>query len=114
MAARNRSLGVLLALALVATLSVCDDDANPLGPELDRTVDPQLVAQGKEIFRFDTFGDEVFWTDTLRMHQVIQSSVSPSTALQVGLKVDVDALPQAVRDAIRAGQVDLSSPATTV
>src|SRR5688572_32942426 len=56
-------------------------------------LDPALVAQGREIFRFDTFGDEVYWSDTLRMHEVISANVSPKTALQVGLKVDVDALP---------------------
>ena len=79
-----------------------------------RTLDPQLVAQGKEIFRFDTFGDEVYWTDTLQMHTVISTGVSPKTALGVGLKVDSDALPEAVRAAIAAGQVDLDAPATTV
>jgi mono/diheme cytochrome c family protein len=110
----NRWLGVVLALGLVATLTVCDEEDNPLGPEFDRTVDPLLVTQGRDVFRFDTFGDEVFWTDTLRMHQVISSSVSPTTALQVGLKVDVDVLPQSLRDDIRAGRVDLNSPATTV
>ena len=110
-----RGLGsVALVLLSVFALATCDDEDNPLGPEFDRPVDPQLVAQGREIFRFDTFGDEAFWTDTLRMHQVIQGGVSPSAALQIGLKVDVDALPQSVRDAISAGQVDLNSPATTV
>jgi mono/diheme cytochrome c family protein len=73
-----------------------------------------LVAQGKQIFRFDTFGDEAKWTDTLRMHEVIAAAVDPTTALSVGLKVDVDALPQAVRDGIANGSVDLTSPATTV
>ncbi|HEU4453607.1 MAG TPA: hypothetical protein VFR81_11140, partial [Longimicrobium sp.] len=67
-----------------------------------------------EIFRFDTFGDEAFWTDTARLHEVISTSVSPSLALQVGLKVDAAALPQAVKDAIAAGEVDLDDPATTV
>jgi mono/diheme cytochrome c family protein len=65
--------------------------------------------QGQQIFRFDTFGDEQLWTDTLRLHEVIQSSVSPTTALGVGLKVDAAALPPnflATRD--------LNSPATTV
>jgi cytochrome c553 len=75
---------------------------------------PQLIAQGRDIFRFDTYGDEKYWTDTLRVHEVIQSAVSPATALAVGLKVDVDALPQSVRDAIAAGRVDLANPATTV
>jgi mono/diheme cytochrome c family protein len=48
------------------------------------------------------------------MHEVVQRSVSPALALQVGLKVDADALPQGVKDALAAGQVDLNSPATTV
>jgi cytochrome c553 len=81
---------------------------------MDRPLDPTLVAQGKEIFRYDTFGDEVYWTDTLRMNEVIESAVSPATALHVGLKVDADALPLSVKDAIAAGQVDLNDPATTV
>ena len=58
--------------------------------------DPALIAQGKAIFRNDTFGDEAFWTDTLGMHQVIASAVDPKTALSVGLKVDAEALPAAV------------------
>jgi mono/diheme cytochrome c family protein len=68
-----------------------------------------LVRSGKEIFRFDTFGDEKFWTDTLRMHEVIETSVSPLTALSVGLKVDADALPPGILAA-----VDLNDPKTTV
>jgi hypothetical protein len=69
--------------------------------------------EGQQIFRFDTFGDEQLWTDVLRMHEVIPT-VDPETALAVGLKVDVDALPQAIVDALRAGQVDLKNPAVTV
>src|SRR5215218_7736996 len=67
------------------------------------------VDQGQQIFRFDTFGDEQLWTDTLRMHEVIQSSVSPATALGVGLKVDATALPPNF-----LATHDLNSPATTV
>jgi len=73
-----------------------------------------LVAQGRHIFRFETFGDEAKWTDTLRMHEVIAAAVDPVTALSVGLKVDADALPQAVKDGIAAGTIDLTSPATTL
>ena len=69
---------------------------------------------GQAIFRFDTFGDEQLWTDTLRMHEVIPKVVDPATALAVGLKVDVDALPQAVVTALQNGQVDLKNPAVTV
>jgi mono/diheme cytochrome c family protein len=75
---------------------------------------PATLAEGRSIFRFDTFGDESFWTDTLRMHEVIRTSVSPLTALSVGLKVDADALPEAVKAAIASGAVDLNAPATTV
>ena len=98
---------------LLAGLAMCDDD-DSLGPVIDRPLDPQLAAEGRDIFRFDTFGDEAFWSDTLRMHEVIRAAVSPRTALGVGLKVDADALPQAVKDAISSGQVDLDDPATTV
>jgi mono/diheme cytochrome c family protein len=73
-----------------------------------------LLAQGKQIFRYDTFGDEVQWTDTLRMHEVISAAVDPVTALSVGLKVDAEALPQSVVDGISNGSVDLKSPATTI
>jgi mono/diheme cytochrome c family protein len=69
---------------------------------------------GKAIFRFDTFGDEQLWTDTLKLNAVIESSVSPQAALGVGLKVDAEALPDAVVQALKAGQVDLTSPATTL
>ena len=73
-----------------------------------RVANPQ-GDQGQQIFRFDTFGDEQLWTDTLRMHEVIQSSVSPATALSVGLKVDATALP-----ADFLVTRDLNDPATTV
>lgn len=68
---------------------------------------------GQAIFRFDTFGDEQLWTDVLRMHEVI-ATVPPATALAVGLKVDAEALPPAVKAALRAGKVDLTNPAVTV
>ena len=77
-------------------------------------LDPELVRQGKRIFRFDTFGDETFWTDTLKLHRVIRNSVSPTAALGLGVKVDVGALPSEVRAALRAGEIDLEDPATTV
>ncbi|MGQ0560635.1 MAG: hypothetical protein ACT443_02025 [Gemmatimonadota bacterium] len=108
-------LGVMLASALIATLTVCDEDDDDLvGPIRTEPLNPALVAEGKRVFRFETFGDDVFWTDTLRMHEVIQRSVSPKLALEVGLKVDLDTLPQSVRDALAAGQIDLEDPATTV
>jgi hypothetical protein len=74
---------------------------------------PSIDSDGRAIFRFDTFGDEQLWTDVLRMHEVIPT-VDPATALAVGLKVDVEALPPALVDALRAGEVDLTDPAVTV
>jgi hypothetical protein len=82
----------------------------------------ETFRQGQQIFRFDTFGDEDFWGGTLRLHEAIAGSalggvgpgVSPATALAVGLKVDLDALPEDVVKALREGRVDLQSPATTL
>jgi mono/diheme cytochrome c family protein len=70
---------------------------------------PPRPSSGKDIFRFDTFGDETFWTDTLRLHEAIAKAVDPTTALSVGLKVDADALPPGLLKT-----ADLKSPATTV
>jgi hypothetical protein len=68
---------------------------------------------GQRIFRYDTFGDEQLWTRVLRLHEVI-ATVDPTTALSVGLKVDVDALPRELIRALKAGEVDLTDPAVTV
>jgi len=73
----------------------------------------QLVADGKQTFRFDTFGDETKWTDTLHMDQVV-SAVDPTTALKVGLKVDAEALPPEVVAGIQGGTISLTDPATTI
>src|SRR4051812_563795 len=81
----------------------------------------EMLKQGRQIFRFDTFGDEAFWGDTLKLHQAIAGEklggvgpgVSPKTALSVGLKVDAVALPQDLIRQIKAGQVNLDDPATT-
>ncbi|HET9031475.1 MAG TPA: Ig-like domain-containing protein [Dokdonella sp.] len=77
-------------------------------------LDVAFIESGKSIFRYDTFGDETLWSDTLRMHEVIGSAVDPITALTVGLKVDAEALPAAVVAGIQDGSIDLHSPATTV
>jgi cytochrome c5 len=80
----------------------------------DSSPDPAVIAQGREIFRFDTFGDETQWSDKLRMHEVIAAAVDPTTALSVGLKVDAEALPLSVVQGIQNGSISLTSPATTV
>jgi len=104
-------LASLAVLALALTASCNSSSSRLSGP---KPLDPALVAQGKTIFRHDSYGDETFWTDTLHLEQAIATAVSPKTALSVGLKVDLDTLPPAVRTAIQSGQVDLDSPATTV
>jgi mono/diheme cytochrome c family protein len=114
---RRPILGIiaLVAFGLACAFLFLACEESTTAPQVQPEVlDPALVAQGKTIFRGETFDDERFWTDTARLHEVVQSAVSPALALQVGLKVDADALPQGVKDAIVAGQVDLNSPATTV
>jgi mono/diheme cytochrome c family protein len=71
--------------------------------------DDALVAQGKEIFRYDTFGDEQLWTDKLGLNKVVEENVDPTTALKVGLNVDADALPAGILE-----KADLKDPKTTV
>ncbi len=81
-----------------------------------------LAEQGRDVFRHDTFGSEGFFGDTLGLHLAIAgganggigSGVPPSTALALGLKVDVEALPQSVKNALRRGTIDLGDPATTL
>lgn len=104
------AFAVLAACAVLAAgvIVSCSDHDGPTGPS------PEVIANGRDIFRYDTFGDEQFWTDTLRMHEVIQQAVTPVVALSVGLQVDADALPQDLKNALVAGQVDLNSTATTL
>ena len=91
----------------------------------DRQVDDQSQAtidMGRQIFRFDTFGDQAWWGDTLHLHQAIAGAanggvgpgVSPKTALAVGLKVDADALPGQLKSDLKHGRVNLDDPATTL
>jgi hypothetical protein len=120
------ALGGALAVGVQATTSTsvarssttshqADDDAVEEHAE-------DLVRQGRRTFRFDTFGDQHFWGDTLRLNRAIAGAanggvgpgVSPRTALAVGLKVDVGALPATIRDALAAGKVDLDDPAVTL
>jgi hypothetical protein len=108
---RLLSCGVLIIAAVACKTTTGSSDGGTTQPSQD---DPALIASGKDIFRFDTFGDETFWTDTLRMHEVISSAVDPTTALSVGLKVDTDSLPPALVQGIQNGSISLTSPATTV
>ena len=106
------ALGLCIAAALGGF--ACDDAKTAAVMTPPPPVDPVLAAQGKNIFRSDTFGDETFWTDTLQMNTVIQGTVDPTTALSVGLKVDATALPAGVVAGIQDGTISLTDPATTV
>lgn len=106
------SLVFVLGMAFALSRLVPETHAAPQG----RFPEPQTSGKpkdGQAIFRFDTFGDEQLWTDVLRMHEVI-ATVPPMTALAVGLKIDVEALPRAVKAALLVGKVDLTDPAVTV
>jgi len=82
----------------------------------------RMIEDGRQIFRYDTFGSEAFWGDALQLHKAIAGAknggvgggVSPKTALSVGLKVDADALPDALKQQIKDGKVDLDDPSTTL
>lgn len=102
----------------VAALGCADDGDSvvktPEKPAEMPTVDARLAKEGRDIFRFETFGDESFWTDTLQLNTVVQAAVDPTTALSVGLKVDATALPAEVVAGVEDGSISLTEPATTL
>jgi hypothetical protein len=114
----NKKNLILLAVAIsIFGLTQCDK-----GGIHDPDADPTQVRTGKNIFRFDTFGDEAFWSNLLHIDKAIAGAanggfgpgVSPRTALAVGLKVDATAIPADLAADIRAGKVNLDDPATTL
>ena len=110
------------------TEALAQGESTPVGilaaPSDTRIEDQALetLIQGRRTFRFDTFGDQTFWGNALRLHEAIAGSanggvgpgLSPEQALRLGLKVDVAALPQIIRTGIRERTLDLGSPATTI
>ena len=121
------SIGLLATVAFITNERIASADEHTRAAlparDLERFSDAlQVVLDGRDIFRYETFGDEAFWGDTLRLHEAIAGEahggvgpgVSPATALAVGLKVDVDALPRQLRSNLRKGRVDLTDPATTI
>ena len=94
-------------LAIIVLLAACAE-VEPMAP-----LQPQFgvgnTSSGKQIFRFETFRNEGFWTDTLELHTAVQTRVSPQVALAVGLKVDASDLPRRF-----LAKADLTDPATTV
>ena len=107
---------VLVAALALFSCSKTDKGHLPPGEgELNLPpLDNKLVQQGQQVFRYETFGDETFWTDVLQMNKVIETAVDPTTALSVGLKVDASAIPAAVVAGIQNGTVSLTDPQTTL
>jgi hypothetical protein len=93
--------------------------SHPKQPEVDAL---QSIDKGRQTFRFDTFGDEAFWTGALHLDDAIAGAanggvgpgLTPRAALGLGLKVDVDALSKGIRNQLANGTVDLDDPATTL
>jgi hypothetical protein len=112
-------LGVFMSLVAVG---YGEKDRDQTFDDVVRRNAEKMLEDGRRIFRFDTFGDEVFWSGALKLHQAIAGErnggvgpgVSPATALAVGLKVDAEALPDDVLKAIRRGRVNLNDPAVTL
>lgn len=100
----------------VLILSACggSDHTSQAGQVPQVPLDPELVAEGQDVFRHDTFGDETFWTDVLGMNTVIEQAVDPLTAAGVGLKIDVEALPDEVVTGVLDGSIPLDDPQTTL
>ena len=134
---RTLAIGFLAALGAAA----CGDNGSPGDGDGDGngTVDAaraeekptddaakaaaaRMVDEGRATFRHDTFGDEQFWGGALGLHRAIAGEanggvgpgVSPSAALALGLKVDLDALPPDLVKALERGEVDLEDPASTL
>ncbi len=106
---QNGEGGSLLTPAMLKKDSALNDEAN-------------LFLDGRQIFRFDTFGDQAFWGGQLQLQKALEGAqlggvgagVSPQTALTVGLKVDVDALPSNLVQELKNNRVNLTDPATTL
>ena len=104
------------------TVSAVSSAGTAAKPDPTQARAARLVAEGRRVFRFDTFGDEAVWGGVLGLHKAIEGSklggvgagVSPKTALSLGLKVDATAIPKKVAAAIKAGKVNLDDPAVTV
>ncbi len=117
-----RTRWILFGIASLIIISLSNCKKGDTGTHQDAgegelnlpVLDAALVNQGKNIFRYETFGDETTWTDVLQMNQVIQTAVDPTTALNVGLKVDASALPAAVVTGIQNGSISLTDPQTTL
>lgn len=115
---RAARFALLLALSPIG----CKSNNNSLVADPVKTSAESVIDEGRQTFRFETFGDEAFWGDTLQIHKALEGSakggvgagVSPKTALAVGLKVDSDVLPASLISDLKAGKVNLDDPNVTL
>src|SRR5688572_1492532 len=115
-------LEFLVACALAATIGARADETPQTADAAVWQNAAKQIAEGRNTFRFVTFGDEEFWGGALRLHEAIAGEenggvgpgLSPEAALALGLKVDVRALPDALVAELKAGDVKLDDPAVTV
>jgi hypothetical protein len=116
---------VALAALIASSVTHASSENRPSGvllPSVLTSQNEKLLAEGRETFRFDTFGDQDFWGGTLQLHKAVEGArfggvgpgISPRQALQLGLKVDVDALPPSLRQDLKQGKVNLDDPAVTL
>jgi hypothetical protein len=113
---------VLVLFVSIGAVGYGEKDRDQTFDDVVRRNAAKMLEDGKRIFRFDTFGDEAFWSGALKLHQAIAGErnggvgpgVSPATALAVGLKVDAEALPDDLISAIRRGRLNLDDPAVTL
>ncbi|WP_460585170.1 hypothetical protein [Hymenobacter arcticus] len=56
------------------------------------------IAAGRDVYRYETFGDEGFWTDAARMPQGMKTAkLTVLQALQAGVNFDADAIPASLK-----------------
>ncbi len=124
---------VILRIACIITASLilstiliqCESPKKAKRTEADESGNPnswntsitenanEMLEKGKAVFRFETFGDEVFWTDKLQLHRAIADikaggvgkGLTPKAALDAGLKVDLDVLPNFMKKKIEQGKL---------
>ncbi len=122
-------IGIIILIVSISQFMQCTNASNAQAKKTEKeNEDPvtdnanKMLVEGKQTFRFETFGDEAYWTDALQLNKAITGEknggvgggLSPKAALAAGLKVDMDVIPADVAAAIKAGKVNLDDPAVTL
>ena len=124
-------IGIIILIVSVSQFMQCTNPSNgqPKKTGKEKESDDPITAnankmleEGKQTFRFETFGDEAYWTDALQLNKAITGEknggvgggLSPKAALAAGLKVDMDVITADVAAAIKAGKRNLDDPEVTL